>query len=460
MAARTALLAGLVTIVGAAALVGSPAPASSAAVRACAYVPGRSEPAAMPPGVDGRSPGHRTLQMPAATGDPDPATVKRQGRVLIALAKLLDRWYLYPDALEAWGTAAVIPAAERIAEGLDDRGFEALLDWVMDQLGDEHSFVESPQDVAEADAAEAGHTDFVGIGVYAYSVRDEQTNTVIAVHPGSPAERAGLRPHDTLVAVDGQPFLDAYGTGRSRGPEGTSFTLTYDRPGEGLRDATLTRQRVTSPVPIGACLVPGTRIGYILLPTFFDASIDDQVRDALTALTADGPLDGLVLDDRANGGGLDTVLYPMLETFTSGLVGAWVDRDSSDEVRIEPQDVGGSQSVPLVVLIGPDTNSFAEIFAGAIQATGRATLMGTTTLGNVEELYSWDLPEGWRVRIATDAFRPSGDATGTWETTGIRPDVVVPSRWDLFSEATDPGLAAAVDLLSAGSSGVSASTPR
>jgi hypothetical protein len=84
--------------------------------------------------------------------------------------------------------------------------------------------------------------------------------------------------------------------------------------------------------------------------------------------------------------------------------------------------------------------------------------MGTTTLGNVEQLYSWDLPEGWRVRIATDAFRPAGDETGTWESTGIVPDVVVPSRWDLFSEATDPGLAAAVDLLTQGP--VSASTRR
>jgi carboxyl-terminal processing protease len=458
MAARTALLAGLVSIIGAGALMGAPAPASSASVRACAYVPGRSEPATMPPGVDGRSPGHRTLRMPDATGDPVPATVRRQGRVLIALAKLLDRWYLYPDALESWGNDAVLPAAERIAEGLDDRAFEALLDWVMEQLGDEHSFVESPQDVAEADAAEAGHSDFVGIGVYSYSVRDPGTDTVIAVHPGSPAEQAGLRPHDTLVAVDGLPFLDELGRGRSRGPEGTSFTLTYDRPGEGLREATLVRRRVTTSVPVGACMVPGTRIGYILLPTFFDASIDDQVRDALTALTLDGPLDGLVLDDRANGGGFDQVLYPMLATFTGGPVGTWVNRGGNDPVVIEAQDVAGSQDVPLVVLIGPDTNSFAEIFAGAVQATGRATLMGTTTLGNVEQLYSWDLPEGWRVRIATDAFRPTGDETGTWESTGIVPDVVVPSRWDLFSEATDPGLAAAVDLLTQGP--VSASTRR
>jgi carboxyl-terminal processing protease len=403
----------------------------------------------MPPGVDDPAASHRVLPLPAANGHPDDATVQRQGRILVALAKVVQRRYLYPEALDGWADDAVWPAAARIADGLDDQGFEALLDWVMDQLGDDHSYVESPQDAAEADAAEAGHADFVGIGVWAFSMRDPQTNTIVAVHPGSPAEAAGLRSHDTLVAVDGKPFIDEFGNSRSRGPAGTSLSLTYDRPGEGVHEQMLVRQRVTSAVPVDHCLVPGTRIGYILLPTFFETSVDDQVRDALVALTSDGPLDGLVLDDRVNQGGFGEVLDPMLETFTRGRVGAWVDRDGSEPVDVAPDDVAGSQSVPLVVLVGPQSNSFAEIFAGALQEQGRATLMGTTTRGNVEELYAYDLPDGWRLRLATDSFRPFGGRTGDWDRTGIVPDQVVPSRWDLFTEATDPGLAAAVDFLTA-----------
>jgi carboxyl-terminal processing protease len=401
----------------------------------------------MPPDIDDPAPSHAARELPAATGEPDQATVERQGRILLALARVIEREYLYPEVLERWASDALMPAAERIAEGLDDRGFEALLDWLMDQLGDDHSYVESPQDAAEADAADAGHSDFVGIGVWSFPIRDPLTNTVIAVHPGSPADRAHLRPHDTLIAVDGKPFVDEYGDGRSRGPAGTSLTLTYERPGEGVRDATLVRERVTSAVPIDACLVSGTRIGYLLLPTLFDASIDDQVRDALATLTADGPLDGLVLDDRVNQGGLGVVLEPILETFTSGEVGAWVSREGSETVRIERRDVGGSQSVPLVVLVGPHTNSFAELLAGVLQQSGRATLMGTTTPGNVEVLHGFGLPFGWRVRVANEAFRPLRGDTDSWERTGIVPDVTVPTRWDLFTEATDPGLAAAVDLL-------------
>jgi carboxyl-terminal processing protease len=457
MPARTVLLGGLVAIVGAVTLAGSPAPASTAAVRAaqgasvraCDFVPGRSVPVSMPPGVDDPAASHRVLPLPAANGHPDDATVQQQGRILVALAKVVQRRYLYPEVLDGWADDAVWPAAARIADGLDDQGFEALLDWVMDQLGDDHSYVESPQDAAEADAAEAGHADFVGIGVWAFSMRDPQTNTIVAVHHGSPAEAAGLRPHDTLVAVDGQPFIDEFGNSRSRGPAGTSLGLTYDRPGEGVHEQTLVRQRVTSAVPVDHCLVPGTRIGYIVLPTFFETSVDDRVRDALVALASHGPLDGLVLDDRVNQGGFGEVLDPMLETFTHGRVGAWVDRDGSEPVDVAPNDVAGSQSVPLVVLVGPQSNSFAEIFAGVLQEQGRATLMGTTTRGNVEELYAYDLPDGWRVRLATDSFRPFGGQTGDWDRTGIVPDQVVPSRWDLFTEATDPGLAAAVDFLTA-----------
>lgn len=449
MAARTLLSVGLATIAAALSLGASPGSVTSAPIRTCDLVPGRSVPASMPPGI-GLTPTRPVLTMPAATGDPDESTVDRQGRILLALARVMERRYLYPDALEAWGDDALLPAAELIARGLDERGFEALLDWVMYQLGDDHSYIESPADAAEADAAEQGHSDFVGIGVWSVPIRDQQTNTVVAVHPGSPAEQAGLRAHDTLVAVDGLPFLDEHGDGRSRGPAGTSLTLTYERPGEGRFEATLVRQRVTSPVPIDGCLVAGTRIGYILLPTFFDSSIDDQVRDAIAHLTADGPLDGLVLDDRVNQGGLGVVLDPMLAAFTSGRVGVWVDRDGSEVVEVVPEDVGGSQTVPLVVLVGQHTNSFAEIFAGVLQQRGRATLIGSTTPGNVEELYGFDLRDGWRVRIATDAFRPFGGEVGAWERTGIVPDVELPSRWDLFTEATDPGLAAAIEWLAKG----------
>ena len=62
-------------------------------------------------------------------------------------------------------------------------------------------------------------------------------------------------------------------------------------------------------------------------------------------------------------------------------------------------------------------------------------------------LWGYDFDDGSRAWIAHDAFEPNGLDLGVWEETGIVPDVTVPTRWDLFTEATDPTLPAALALL-------------
>jgi carboxyl-terminal processing protease len=193
--------------------------------------------------------------------------------------------------------------------------------------------------------------------------------------------------------------------------------------------------------------VPGTRIGYIYLPTFFDETIDDQVREALEKLTADGLLDGLVLDNRQNSGGANTVAEPTLGFFTTGVQGNFVSRDDSRPLDIEGEDVNGSQTVPLVVLVDLGTASYGEIFSGILRVAQRATIIGQNTLGNVEVLHAFPYDDGSRAWIAAETFEPIGQSNGIWERTGIIPDVYAPTRWDLFTEATDPALAKAVELL-------------
>lgn len=441
---RAMLLAGLAVVLLAAA---PPTPSAGATVRECRFVPGVSVPAAMPPDVADPLPTPIGSPPPEPTGRLDTAATARQLGILAALEAVLADEYLYPDVLDGPWAAARDDAFRRVLEGLDDEAFEALLDWLVDELGDGHSFVWSPSDIAEREASSQGRTDFVGLGVYSRTIPGTSTDTVVAVYPGSGAAEVGLQAHDVLLAVDGLPFIDDAGVGRSRGPEGTSMRLTYERPGEGLREVTVVRRRVTGSVPIDTCLVPGTRIGYILLPTFFDLTIDDQVQEALRLLTAGGPLEGLVIDDRVNDGGWGDVLDGVDQLFTGGRMGAFVDRDGSRTIRLTPVDIGGSQEVPLVVLIGPDTESFGEVFAGILQSKDRATVVGMPTAGNVEQLHDFGLPHGWRAYLATHAFRPLAGATGAWERTGVQPDVVLPSRWHLFTEATDPGLAAAIELL-------------
>jgi carboxyl-terminal processing protease len=270
----------------------------------------------------------------------------------------------------------------------------------------------------------------------------------MAIFPGSPAAQAGLRLHDMMLMVDGGPVRDEFGISRTRGPPGTSFELTFSRGGGAPQTLELTRQPVAGFLPVDFCIVPGTRIGYILLPTFLSEVIDEQTRRAVQDMTLAGPLDGLVIDNRVNGGGLGSVAEATLGLFTSGLQGHFVRRTAAERpLAIAPEDVGGSQSVPLVILVDRDTVSNGEIFSGVLQHSVRATIVGGPSAGNVETLSAFDFPDESRAWIAAETFAPNGLAPGVWEGIGILPDLELRTRWDLFTEETDPALAAAVDLL-------------
>jgi C-terminal processing protease CtpA/Prc len=194
-------------------------------------------------------------------------------------------------------------------------------------------------------------------------------------------------------------------------------------------------------------MVPQTRLAYIFLPTLLDKTMDAQVREALRNMTVGGPLDGLILDNRMNGGGMGSVTQAILGFFAGGSQGNFVTRTGKDPWPLKPENIGGSQTVPLVVLVDVDTVSYGEIMSGVLRVAGRAKIVGGRTLGNVEQLKQYKFEDGSRAWIASATFEPRGQAKGTWEETGIIPDVVLPTRWDLFTEANDPGLAKAVELL-------------
>jgi C-terminal processing protease CtpA/Prc len=101
----------------------------------------------------------------------------------------------------------------------------------------------------------------------------------------------------------------------------------------------------------------------------------------------------------------------------------------------------------MVVLVDRDTVSFGEIFSGVLQLSGRAEIVGGPSAGNVETLNRFDFDDQSRAWLAAETFAPNGQAAGVWEEVGILPDVERRTRWDLFTEETDPALAEAVELL-------------
>jgi C-terminal peptidase prc len=418
--------------------------AGAAGVRQCAYVPGRPV-ASMPAEVvNAPTPAPHPTATPPSPSLVDDATKARQRRVFRELWQTVKDVYVYPDFRGSDWDGIGDRYRDIVAQGLAPADFYALMQAMLDELGDDHSFFLDPE-AAEAEASD--QYDYVGIGALVEPLPQTDGAVIISVFPGSPAEQAGLRAHDALLKVDGGPIWDEAGDSRTLGPADTPVTITVQRPGQAAIDLTLTRRQVTGNWPIDYCLVPGTRIGYIFFPTFNDETVDDQTRVALEALTAAGPLDGLILDNRMNGGGSSSVADPIMGFFTSGLQGNFVSRADRDPLRVRPEDVGNSQTVPLVVLVDVDTASYGEIVSGVLRVAGRAQIVGQTTYGNVERLWGYDFEDGSEAWIASETFEPRGAANGIWEETGIIPDVRVPTRWDLFTEANDPALAAAVQLL-------------
>lgn len=419
--------------------------ATANGVRYCRYLPGVSVPAVLPP--EASRPAPAAFVPPASTAVPASTTAAQLG-ILEALSGFITDQYVDPNFNGHNWQEIRSRYAAMIAGGTSSADFAKLIDAALNELGDGHSYYQTAVEVADEEAINQSTLTFVGTGIIARPLFPDGPATVIAVYPGGGAAEAGVLPHDLILDINGLPPFSATGVSNGLGPAGSVAILRIQRPGGATFTKSVVRRAINANVPIDSCMIPGTRIGYILIPTLLDLTVDDQVRAALQKMAAAGPLTGLIIDNRVNGGGFGSMATAVLGFFTSGNQGAQLTRTSTIPFTITPENIGGSQSLPLVVLVGPGTASYGEVTSGTLQRSGRAKVIGTTTYGNVELLTSKTFADGSRAWIATRTFQPVGLAAGIWEDTGIVPDISVNSPWHLFTEANDPALAAALQVLS------------
>ena len=232
------------------------------------------------------SPTQTTPPTPAPTGSPF------QQPVFEKIWSIVNEDYLYPDFNGLDWNAVYQEFQAKIAAGLSDEAFYAAMDEMIDRLGDEHSNYFSPEEAQKIDAEYSGSYDYVGIGVMTTFLEDDQQVSIISLFADSPAERAGLKIHDVLLEIDDQPLVDSEGPHPEhlRGPEGSSITLRVQTPGEAPRTMELQRAAIDSGLrlPYEVLITPGgKRIGYVLLVTFNDQTIDDKLGRALAAMSAE-----------------------------------------------------------------------------------------------------------------------------------------------------------------------------
>ena len=390
---------------------------------------------------------------PAAAFETVPAkATERQLRVFRQLWNIVNDRYVYPDFNGYDWQNAKTDTESRIKAGLSDEQFYDLMRELIINLNDDHSSFLSPQEAEDESKSFEGAKEYVGVGVLVDSNKEKKYIYILQVYPGSPAEVAGLHPHDHILSIDGQPAVNADGQEQDylmRGPINTTVSLQVRTPGQQPRTLTLTRNKVNGSEPVTSRLLPGKkRIGYMQVPTFFEDKITERMRDALKSLmkAGGGKLDGLIVDMRINGGGALPILTAALGFFARGNMGKLVDREQTlYAINVRAEKIGNSQTVPLVVLIGPATESYAEVFSGALQGKGRAKLIGQPSAGNIETLLRHDFEDGSVAWIAQETFRlPDGSG---WEGVGLQPDTRINAAWDEFSGEDDPVIAAAVKTL-------------
>lgn len=337
------------------------------------------------------------------------------------------------------------------ADTAPDDPFYELMAEMIAELDDDHSYFLNPEEAIQEDLLYSGEDAFEGVGMLVYVLPEANGLVINFTFPNSGAELAGLQPHDLILAADGQPICcDETGSTlpyEIRGPAGTSVVLTVQTPGEAAREIEVVRGPISGNAPVISKVING-RIGYINIPTMQDLTIGDRGETAWYALNTDGNLTGLILDVRSNGGGQRQVLQQLFELFTDGTVGEFSSRSRSWQFTIQGRDVVGSQTIPLVILIGEQTESYAEVFSGVLQANGRATILGRTTVGNVETVLAYPFADGSLAWIAAETFTPADAPDADWEQTGIIPDIEINQAWHEFaSPEDDQALMAAIEQL-------------
>ncbi|MDA9064497.1 S41 family peptidase [Pseudomonadales bacterium] len=262
---------------------------------------------------------------------------------------------------------------------------------------------------------------------------------IISPMDGTPAEKAGVKPGDLIVQLNDQPIkgmslgdaIDAM-----RGEPGSTVRLTLIREGTAKPfEVSLTREIIAVASVRQRVLDPG--YGYIRIAQF-QSNTGTEVEDAVTALTAEGKLLGLVLDLRNNPGGILQSAVAVSDVFIDdGLIVYTAGRLPNSDMRFSASTPDATNGTPIVVLVNEGTASASEIVAGALQDHHRAIIMGVNTFGKGSVQTILPLNNEKAIKLTTALYyTPNGRSI---QAEGIVPDIwvdrstITPEKQNQFS---------------------------
>jgi carboxyl-terminal processing protease len=342
--------------------------------------------------------------------------------------------------------------AEKLdSEKVDKAIYDGAIPGMLHTL-DPHSNFYDPK--AFAQMREDQHGKYYGVGMSIQPQPDKDGATkivVLAPFEGTPSFKAGIRPGDVIVSIDGKSTAgmdSAAVASMLKGPKGTHVGVTMEREGSAKPLVfDLVRDDIARPsVDLAFLIRPG--IGYIHVTSFIEIT-SREVGDALDSFQAQGELKGLVLDLRGNPGGLLNEAVNMSDKFLQKgqIVVSQHGRAFPDQVYRAAHGEQGNEKYPIVVLVNRNTASAAEIVSGALQDHDRALIVGETTFGKGLVQTVFQITENTGLALTTyHYYTPSGrliqrnyDHVSLYDYYYVRDDAKPADKSNLEVKLTDAG---------------------
>lgn len=288
--------------------------------------------------------------------------------------------------------------------------------------------------------------EYTGVGI---TMEADSSGYIVVVAPtdGTPADRAGIKTGDRILAVDGKEYSAKsvdLAASAIRGKAGTKVSITIQRASDG-KEVTLElrREKIVSKTVTSKML--DDNIGYIRISGFEQNTAKDFEKE-LHSMEVNGA-GGVVIDLRGNGGGLVDASVEIADRLLPEGTISYTETQKGEREYYKSK--AGATELPYVLLVNGGSASASEILAGAVKDNGGGALVGTKTFGKGIIQMLQELPDGDGFKLTVmQYFSPNGNAI---QKIGIEPDVKVELTDEDYDEegnlVNDRQLNRAVELL-------------